>query len=74
MVQPPELDLELWEAVRDLPERMRTAVALRYVADLTEREVADIMGIAAGTVAATLHAARRKLAERLDDAREVNRG
>lgn len=74
VVQPPELDLELWEAVRDLPERMRTAVALRYVADLTEREVADIMGIAAGTVAATLHAARRKLAERLDDAMEVNRG
>ena len=51
----------VWEAVGALPERMRTAVALRYVADLTELQVAEAMGIARGTVAATLHEARRRL-------------
>jgi RNA polymerase sigma factor (sigma-70 family) len=62
---------ELWEAVGALPERERTAVALRYLADMTERQVAETMGIAPGTVAATLHAARKHLAERLAEPMEV---
>jgi RNA polymerase sigma factor (sigma-70 family) len=33
-------DDPLWTAVRDLPERQRTAVALRYVADLDHAAVA----------------------------------
>lgn len=52
---------ELWAALRALPARQRQAMALRYVADLPEREVAQVMGIAPGTVAATLHAARTRL-------------
>lgn len=55
----------LWRAVAALPPRTRTAVALRYVADLGEAQVADAMGITRGAVAATLHAARRRLAEEL---------
>lgn len=74
VVAAPDLDLELWAAVRDLPDRMRLAVGLRYIADLSEGEVAEAMGIASGTVAATLHAARRKLAGRLDDSRETANG
>src|SRR5919109_2013037 len=35
---------ETWDAVRQLPMRQRTAVVLRYVADLTEGEVAEAMG------------------------------
>ena len=62
---------ELWEAVGALPDRERTAVALRYLADMTERQVAETMGIAPGTVAATLHAARKHLAERLTEPMEV---
>ncbi len=62
---------ELWDAVGDLPDRERTAVALRYLADMTERQVAETMGIAPGTVAATLHAARKHLAERLAEPMEV---
>ncbi len=57
---------ELWDAVGSLPERERLAISLRYLADLTERQVAEVMGIAPGTVAATLHAARRRLAEQID--------
>lgn len=63
--RPPDRDPGLWRAVRDLPERMRQAVALRYVADLKEAEIADVLGISRGTVASTLHAARDRLADRL---------
>ena len=53
---------ELWSAVANLPPRARTAIALRYVADLPEAEIADVMNIARGTVAATLSNARKQLA------------
>jgi RNA polymerase sigma-70 factor (ECF subfamily) len=55
----------LWEAVRGLPARMRTAVAFRYVADLAEGDIAALMGVTRGTVAATLSHARRQLADAL---------
>ncbi len=53
---------EVWDIVRALPERQRVAVVLRYVADLTEPDIAIAMGIARGTVASTLAAARERLA------------
>lgn len=59
--------LDVMRAVQRLPARARTAVVLRYVADLPESEVADIMGVAPGTVAATLSNARRRLAALLAD-------
>jgi RNA polymerase sigma factor (sigma-70 family) len=37
-------DTALWAAVRELPERQRTAVALKYVADLDHAEVARALG------------------------------
>jgi len=52
---------EVWELVRELPQRQRTAVVLRYVADLDERHIAEAMGVARGTVASTLAAARHAL-------------
>ena len=59
---PPELDDEIWSAVRELPVRARTAIGLRYIADLSEAEIARVMGISRGTVAATLSKARSRLA------------
>ena len=53
---------ELWSAVRRLPDRQRVAVLLRYVADLPEADIADAMGVARGTVSASLAAARASLA------------
>jgi RNA polymerase sigma-70 factor (ECF subfamily) len=64
---PPSLDPELWVAVRGLPLRQRQAVALRYVLDLTQEQVAAAMGVAPGTAAATLTTARRQLRSVLDD-------
>jgi len=62
---PPDPDPALWAAVALLPPRARTAIALRYVADFSEAEVADAMGITRGAAASTLHKARARLAELL---------
>jgi DNA-directed RNA polymerase specialized sigma24 family protein len=62
---PPEPPTALWAAVAQLAPRARTAVALRYIADLSEAEVAEAMGISRGTVAATLSKARTRLGELL---------
>jgi RNA polymerase sigma factor (sigma-70 family) len=67
----PAAAVEIWDLVRDLPERQRTAVVLRYVADLPEREVAAAMGIARGTVSATLVAARTRLGKAITEGADV---
>lgn len=61
----PEPHPELWKAVRALPERQRMAIVLRYIADLTEPEIGEVMGISRGTVAATLATGRNHLAGQL---------
>lgn len=62
---PQEPDTALWRAVAELSTRARTAVALRYVADLSEAEIAAVMNVTRGTVATTLSRARKRLAEQL---------
>lgn len=62
---------EIWVAVGLLPSRQREAIALRYVVDLSERQVAEAMGVAEGTASATLAAARRRLARDLEQLEEV---
>lgn len=59
---PVEPDHELWAAVARLPERTRSAVVLRYVADLTEAGIAEALGIKRGTVATMLRRAHDALA------------
>ena len=54
-----------WTAVRQLPDRQRAVVALHYLEDRSVLEVADVLGIAEGTVKATLAKARRSLARTL---------
>jgi len=64
---PPAMDIEVWDAVQRLPRRQREVVALRYLAGLREREIAELLSIAPGTVASTLHDARGVLAATLRD-------
>lgn len=64
----PDVDLAL--AIAELPVRQRTAIYLRYVADLTQAEVAQVLAIAPGSAASLLHAARNKLEQRLGTAGE----
>jgi len=58
-------DSELAEVVRRaldrLPQRMRAAVMLRYFDDMTEPEIAALLGISLGTVKSTVSRAVAKL-------------
>ena len=58
---------EVWEAVAALPLRQRTAIVLRYLADLPETAIAEAMGVSRGTVASTLSDARHRLGHLLAD-------
>lgn len=57
-------------AVARLPQRMRAAVVLRFFADLTEAEVAAILGVSQGTVKSTVSRAVAKLRADADLARD----
>jgi RNA polymerase sigma factor (sigma-70 family) len=61
----PDRDPELAAALRSLPPRRRLVVFLRYFADLSYAEIAEICGISPGTVAATLAQAQATLRDAL---------
>lgn len=65
------LRASLVEALRALPKRQREAVVLRYLADLSEADVAAALGVKPGTVKSQLHRARRSLVDRLGTDPEV---
>ena len=58
--------LALAAALAALPRRQREVVVLRYLADLTEPEVAKSLGVALGTVQQHTHRAITKLRGTLD--------
>lgn len=51
----------LWTAIQALPPRQRAVVVLRYYEDLSERQIADVLAIAPGTVKSLGSAAMTKL-------------
>jgi RNA polymerase sigma factor (sigma-70 family) len=55
-------------AVAALPERQRLALFLRYYADLDYASISAALGVAEGTVGATLNAAHKALRESLKEA------
>ena len=63
-------DVTLVSAIARLPERQRTALVLRYLADLPVADVAAAMDCAAGTVKSTLHAALKRLGAELSEQEE----
>ncbi len=58
-------DPTLAAAVRKLPPQRRMAIFLRYFADLSYAEIGEVLGIAEGTVAATLSKAHQQLSAEL---------
>lgn len=52
----------LRELVARLPERLSQAILLRYFEELSEKEVADRLGVPVGTVKSRLHHGLKKLA------------
>jgi RNA polymerase sigma-70 factor (sigma-E family) len=64
-----EARLELLQALARLPARKRACVLLRHYADLSETEVADLLGISVGTVKSQTARALLQLAQSIDPAR-----
>jgi RNA polymerase sigma factor (sigma-70 family) len=69
------LSVELRSMIAALPERQREVLVLRHVLGLSQAETAATLGIAEGSVASSLHDARRsmRIALQLDDEPEVSR-
>jgi RNA polymerase sigma factor (sigma-70 family) len=62
----PAEEHEVRAAIALLPERQRLVLFLRYYADLDYAAIGDALGIAPGTVGATLNAAHARLREPLE--------
>jgi RNA polymerase sigma-70 factor (sigma-E family) len=56
-----DMQESLQRAIARLPQRMRDAVMLRYYEDMTEAEVAEVLGVSLGTVKSTVSRAVAKL-------------
>lgn len=65
------LRLALGAALRALPRRQREVIAMRYLGGMSEAEVAESLGIAAGTVKSHIHrglvSLRRTLGEEIEE-------
>ncbi|GEP39016.1 DNA-directed RNA polymerase sigma-70 factor [Nocardioides psychrotolerans] len=58
---------EVWAAIAELPPRQRAVVVLRYYEDLSERQIAETLGIRPGTVKSQSSAALSTLRGLLGD-------
>jgi RNA polymerase sigma-70 factor (sigma-E family) len=56
----------LWAATRRLPRRQRAVLVLRYYEDLSEAEIARVLGIPVGTVKTSAHRGLARLRRSLD--------
>jgi RNA polymerase sigma factor (sigma-70 family) len=61
--RPDGRDEELWTAVRDLPPKQRAAVVLRFVNDLSHREIATVLDCSEAAARRSLHEGLVKLRE-----------
>lgn len=67
-----ELGERLRAALARLPERAAEVFVLRHVEGYSNREIARLLGISWGSVAVTLHRARRRLQTELSTERRVS--
>jgi RNA polymerase sigma factor (sigma-70 family) len=58
---------EVRAVIAALPERQRLVLFLRHYADLDYQNIAEVVGIERGTVAATLHTAHQKVREAIKE-------
>ena len=64
----------VWRFVCTLPPRQRAVIVLRYYEELTEPEVADLLGISVGTVKSQAHRALAALRTRVAHHPEIDGG
>jgi RNA polymerase sigma-70 factor (sigma-E family) len=64
-------DEAVWRFVSSLPPKQRTVIVLRFYEQLTEAEIAELMGISVGTVKSQSSRALAALRARLPDHPEI---
>ena len=64
----------LWEFVQTLPKKQRAVIVLRYYEDLSEAEVAEILGVSVGTVKSQASRALASMRARVGTRPELARG
>ncbi|WP_067181269.1 SigE family RNA polymerase sigma factor [Microtetraspora niveoalba] len=47
---PSETEQDLWQALKGLPRKQRAVIVLRYYEQLTDAEIATVLGVSRGTV------------------------
>ncbi|HIR90792.1 MAG TPA: RNA polymerase sigma factor [Candidatus Limicola stercorigallinarum] len=55
----------VWKALEELPEDMRLVVQLRYVEEMDDKRIAEVLGVQPVTVRTRLHRARARLRDLL---------
>jgi len=68
---PSEADATLRDALRQLPKRQRLLIFLRYLADLSYEDMAQVCEISEGAVGASLAKAKRTLSTLLEEERSL---
>ena len=60
-----EADTGLYDAIRALPEKLRTPLLLKYMEGMSEKETAAVLGLPLSRVKSRLHRARKTLQKML---------
>jgi RNA polymerase sigma-70 factor (ECF subfamily) len=60
-----EKEAAVWQSLRQLDERHRIVVILRYFHELSIAEIAEVLAVNEGTIHSRLHSAREKLRDAL---------
>ena len=65
---------EMWRAISSLPPRQRAVLVLRYYEDLSEQQIAEVLGCRPGTVKSQASAALATLRTRVDHPSRAGEG